>query len=275
MQLPNTSVLLLGIFLLSESVSGGLIPRGLSGLIRQAQGVFRPAGGSRAKYYAAAAALAKLSTTTTSAVPSQQDSVNPVSPPPFNMAGMMQAMSQFSGTAAVKGGSNGGRSGGKSSTFNPADLLGQLAISFDKQGANAQPGSDDIIAQFSGMLPMILSVAKPVMTSYKGTDGYGGFMTLLQDAKQLLSNREVVRQLNQFLDDLIIGDATSSGSSQTPPTPSDSSLNSLAQIAQNMESMFNVPQTRPNHSRGRGKSMTTTEDSANEVASNDAAEDST
>lgn len=51
--------------------------------------------------------------------------------------------------------------------------------------------------------------------------------TMLQDAKQLFSNREVIRQINQFLDELITGDDT-----QTPPTPSDSSLTSLAQLAQ-------------------------------------------
>lgn len=50
---------------------------------------------------------------------------------------------------------------------------------------------------------------------------------MLQDAKEMFSNREVIRQINQFLDELL-----SDNDSQTPPTPSDSSLNSLAQIAQ-------------------------------------------
>ncbi|GAU90166.1 hypothetical protein RvY_02623 [Ramazzottius varieornatus] len=125
--------------------------------------------------------------------------------------------------------------------FNPADLLGQLSISFEKsQTKTGGQSSGDVTSQFLGMLPMLLSVAKPVMAGYKGTAQYGDFMTMLQDAKQLFSNREVIRQINQFLDELITGDDT-----QTPPTPSDSSLTSLAQLAQNMESLFNVPQARP------------------------------
>lgn len=62
---------------------------------------------------------------------------------------------------------------------NPADFLGQLAISFDKSEQNPgtmQGTAKDIASQVSGVLPILMSVAKPMMTSFKGVDGYGTFM---------------------------------------------------------------------------------------------------
>ena len=148
------------IYLVPVVVSGNFLPRGLNGLVRAAQGIFRPAG-SRARNAATMLALMRASTTTTTTT------VAPI-PARLDSAGSSinaQDMTQYLGMP-------------KSSSFDPSDLLGQLAISFDKQNAEGQhtSSSDDVVAQVSGMLPMLLSIAKPVMGSYKGTDGYEGLM---------------------------------------------------------------------------------------------------
>lgn len=168
---------LLTLLCLPHMASGGFLPRSLTSLVRAAQGIFHPAGGSgRAR--AAVLPLVKSTTTTTASTPAvvqqaPQDANVPAAAPSIDMAALMAQMSsQFEPRKA---------SSPSQQSFNPADLLGQLAISFDQKGkkslqTQAGSSSGDIVAQISGMLPMILSVARPVMGNYKGTDGYDDFM---------------------------------------------------------------------------------------------------
>ncbi|XP_055345987.1 uncharacterized protein LOC129593604 [Paramacrobiotus metropolitanus] len=236
------------LMIMVHSTTGG-IPgvKQLQSLFKSARRMLAPHGGGRQRQVPRAPITFTRRTLPTT-IPPQ------TTPVIVALAGAESAFSKSDLGAATKGSKALPEAPGPAS-----DLLGQLAITFGNADEDDGPATDtadrsaslsdsgDASGRLLNMLPVIFSVAKPVVQNFKGNENYGDLMVLLQDAKEIVSNREVIRRLNEFLDELIGGN-----DSQTPPTPSDSSLNSLAQIAQNMESIFNTPPQRQRQIPKRG-----------------------